>query len=239
MRKRWKTSCHTDQVDILKLGLKETVLTAWPGKPSASLLIWLLLAETSNFQWISRTVYDGYPGQDFLLCSPVIAVNMFLRVMKALWGNNGSAVVATDCPSTCRKRLLSGVGSVMWYKWSDCDVAGPSARRRINVLTYKQLKWHQSVTKSQVSTWAVCALTAGCFDCYVFVFHTFHTSSLSLPAVCQLISIQLTHSVIHSKHHAVGILEGAYLWWLETPLQSEYLFKQTQSRRCKLSNSCY
>lgn len=127
MRKRWKTSCHTDQVDILKLGLKETVLTAWPGKPSASLLIRLLLAETSNFQWISRTAYDGYPGQDFLLCSPVIAVNMFLRVMKALWGNNGSAVVATDCPSPCRKLLLSGVGSVMWYKWSDCDVAGPSA----------------------------------------------------------------------------------------------------------------
>lgn len=49
--------------------------------------------------------------------------------MKALWGNNGSAVVPVDCPSTCRELLLTDGGSAkkMWYKWSDCDVAGPSA----------------------------------------------------------------------------------------------------------------
>lgn len=232
MRKRWKTSCHTDQVDILKLGLKETVLTAWPGKPSASLLIWLLLAETSNFQWISRTAYDGYPGQDFLLCSPVIAVNMFLKGNESLMGT-----ARLPAESFCCQVLAVSCGTngliVMLL------VPQPAVEKN-KVLTYKQLKWHQSVTKSQVSTWTtVCAFTAGCFDCYVLVFHTFHTSLLSLPAVCQPISIQLTHSIIHSEHHAVGILEGAYLWWLETPLQSEYLCKQTQSRRCKLSNSCY
>lgn len=148
-------------------------------------------------------------------------------------------MVATDCPSTCRKRLLSGVGSVMWYKWSDCDVAGPSAscgeEQSSDIQTAEVTP--ECYKESSVYLSRLCSY---CWMfCDVFVCHTFHTSSLSLPAVCQLISIQLTHSIIHSKHHAVGILEGAYLWWLETPLQSEYLFKQTQSRRCKLSNSCY
>lgn len=65
------------------------------------------------------------------------------------------------------------------------------------VLTYKQLKWNQGVTKSLVSTGAtVCAFPAGCFDRYVLVFHTFHASSLSLPG-----SLSTNQHSTDTQHH--------------------------------------